>query len=313
MFEDNSRKGYENEQNGSNKDSIVLITERDEDIIKDDVKSNIEEVNSRQNLSKDGKGRKSGKRYTGILGLLILLLVKFKSAILLALPFLKGGIIFAKMGKFAGTFVSMLLTVLIYMQVYGFPFAVGFVMLIFLHEMGHSLMAKHIGLDVSTPMFIPFVGAFIRMKELPTSAMTEAKIALGGPVLGSLAALVCYGFYNLTKDPFFLHLTYVGLMINLFNLIPLSPLDGGRVAGAISPKLWVVGLVIASAVMFWMFSPILLMIVILGAIEAYHLWKEPRPEYYAISGKDRMTMAILYFGLVAILGFGMAAIYHGMV
>jgi hypothetical protein len=76
-------------------------------------------------------------------------------------------------------------------------------------------------------------------------------------------------------------------------------------------KLWVVGLVIATVVMFWMFSPILLMIVILGAIEAYHLWKEPKPEYYAISGKDRMTIVILYFGLVAILGFGMAAIYHG--
>lgn len=282
MFKDNSLKDYE-----------------------------IEEENSEQN--KYEKGRKGSRWYTGILGMLILLLVKFKSAILLALPFLKGGFIFAKMGKFAGTFVSMLLTVLIYMQVYGFPFAVGFVLLIFFHEMGHSLMAKHVGLDVSTPMFIPFVGAFIRMKELPRSAMTEAKIAIGGPVLGSLAALVCYGLYNLTKDSFFLHLTYVGLLINLFNLIPLSPLDGGRVAGAISPKLWVVGLVTATAVMFWMFSPILLMIVILGTMEAYHLWKEPKPEYYAITGKDRMAMVILYFGLVAVLGFGMAAIYHGMV
>ncbi|MEL7657737.1 MAG: site-2 protease family protein [Bacillota bacterium] len=294
MFENNSRKGYENEQDSSNEESMASMpeSERGED---------------------HRKSKKIGKGYAGILGVLVLLLVKFKSAILLALPFLKGGLIFAKMGKFAGTFISMILTVLIYMQVYGFPFAVGFVMLIFLHEMGHSLMAKYEGLDVSAPMFIPFVGAFIRMKELPKSAMTEAKIAIGGPVLGSLAALVCYGFYHLTNDSFFLHLTYVGLLINLFNLIPLSPLDGGRVAGAISPKLWIAGLIIATAVMFWMFSPILLMIVILGAIEAYHLWKEPKPEYYAIPGKDRMTIVILYFGLVAILGFGMAAIYHGMV
>lgn len=279
MFEDDSQNGYENEQESSNRK----------------------------------RGRKIGKGHVGILGVLVLLLVKFKSAILLALPFLKGSLIFAKMGKFAGTFVSMLLTVLIYMQAYGLPFAVGFVMLIFLHELGHSLMAKYEGLDVSAPMFIPFVGAFIRMKELPKSAMTEAKIAMGGPVLGSLAAFACYGLYQITKDPFFLHLTYVGLLINLFNLIPLSPLDGGRIAGAISPKIWIVGLVIAVAVMFWMFSPILLMIVILGAVEAYHLWRDPKPEYYAVLGKDRMTLAVLYFGLVAILGFGMAAIYHGMV
>ncbi len=144
----------------------------------------------------DGKGPenpgKIGKRHAiGILGMLVLLLVKFKSAIMLALPFLKVGIIFAKLGKFAGTFISMLLTVLLYMQVYGLPFAVGFVLLIFFHEMGHSLMAKQEGLDVSTPMFIPFVGAFIRMKELPKSARMEARIAMGGPVLGSLASLLC--------------------------------------------------------------------------------------------------------------------------
>lgn len=265
-----------------------------------------------EDSSENHNGRRFGKGHAGILGVLILLLAKFKSAILLALPFLKGSIILAKMGKFAGTFISMLLTVLIYMQTYGLPFAIGFVMLIFLHEMGHSLMAKYEGLDVSAPMFIPFVGAFIRMKELPKSAMTEAKIAMGGPVLGSLSAFVCYGLYSLTKDPFFLHLTYVGLLINLFNLIPLSPLDGGRVAGAISPKIWIIGLIIAVAVMFWMFSPILLLIIILGAIEAYHMWKDPKPEYYAVSGTDRMTLAIFYFGLVAILGFGMAAIYHGM-
>lgn len=271
------------------------------------------DLNQDPDMGQSQGKKKFGKKQAGILGAMALLAAKFKSAILLVLPFLKGSIILAKFGKFAGTFLSMLVTVLIYMQTYGLPFAVGFVLLIFIHEMGHSLMAKYEGLDVSAPMFIPFVGAFIRMKELPKSAIAEAKIALGGPVLGSLAAFACYGLYHLTKNSFFLHLTYVGLLINLFNLIPLTPLDGGRVAGAISPKIWIIGLVVAVGVMFWMFSPILLMIIVFGAIEAYHLWKEPKPEYYAISPKERMTMVLLYFGLVAILGSGLAAIYHGMI
>lgn len=277
---------------------------------------NTEPLQMEDSLKEDSEYRKEGKfgkKHMGVFGLLVILLVKFKSAILVALPFLKGGLIFAKMSKFAGTLISMILTVLIYMQAYGLPFAIGFVLLIFIHEMGHSLMAKYEGLDVSAPMFIPFVGAFIRMKELPKSAMMEARIAMGGPVLGSLGAFLCYGLYIATKDSFFLHLSYVGLMINLFNLIPLTPLDGGRIAGAISPVLWIAGLIIAIGVMFWMFSPILLLIIILGAIEAYHTWKEPNPEYYSISSAERLTLSFLFFGLVAVLGAGLAAIYHGMV
>jgi hypothetical protein len=154
MFEDDSREGYENGQDGPK------VYENGQD---DSPKA--------ESIKKSGK---FGKGHAGALGLLVLLLVKFKSAILVALPFLKGGLILAKMGKFAGTFISMLVTVLIYMRIDGLPFAVGFVMLIFLHELGHSLMAKYEGLDVSTPMFIPFVGAFIRMKELPKIAMPEA-------------------------------------------------------------------------------------------------------------------------------------------
>lgn len=256
------------------------------------------------------KGAPVAATAVGLVGAVGLLLIKFKSLLFLVLPFLKGGLILAKLGKFGGTLLSMALTVFIYTHTYGLPFALGFVLLIFLHELGHTLMAKVEGLEVSAPMFIPFFGAFIRMKEMPKSALSEAKIALGGPVLGSLAALGCYGVYLMTNSPIFLHLTYTGLFINLFNMIPLTPLDGGRIAGAISPLLWILGLAIAVAVMFWSFSPILLLVIILGVIELVRLWKRPQTAYYEMPSGTRAVLALVYFGLVAILGAGMAAIYQ---
>jgi len=243
------------------------------------------------------------KRNKGIFG--------FFGAILVILSKMKSLIILLKLGKFATTFLSMFLMIWVYAQMYGFAFGVGFVALLFVHEMGHYIAAKVFHLNVSLPLFIPFAGAFINMKEMPQNAEVEAKVGLGGPVLGSAAAFICMLLYYLLKQNIWLALAYTGFMINLFNLIPIRPLDGGRAVTAISPWLWLIGLPIAAVFLFKYFNPILLLILILGISEIIKQFKNPNKEYFKVKPLNRFLFAIVYFGLLATLGFGMVYI-HGI-
>lgn len=230
-------------------------------------------------------------------------------AFLLLLGKLKFVFIFLKLGKLLTTFGSMLVMIVVYAQMYGWGYGVGFVLLIFIHEMGHYFVAKQLKLNVSAPLFIPFVGAFISMKEMPRDAVTEAKVALGGPILGSLGAVLCLLIGNEMGSDFFLALAYSGFMINIFNLIPIHPLDGGRIVSAISPKLWYVGIPVMAFAAIFFFNPIIIIFLILGIIQVYKQWKSPDEEYYNTPSSMRKTFAALYFGLITLLGFGMFYIH----
>ena len=146
-----------------------------------------------------------------------------------------------KLGKLAPAVLSMLLSIGAYALLFGWQYAVGFVALILVHEMGHYLAARRRGLDVGLPTFIPFVGAWIQLKDLPHDAETEAYVGVAGPLVGTLGALACFYLARSNHSPLLLALAYSGFFLNLFNLIPLSPFDGGRVTAAISPRLWLVG------------------------------------------------------------------------
>ena len=241
---------------------------------------------------------KNKKGLWAAFGALIYLLSKFKFLL-----------IFLKMGKFLTTFGSMFLMIWIYGAMFGWKYGVGIVLLIFIHEMGHYLTAKKVGLNVSAPLFIPFVGAFISMKEQPRDAVTEAKVALGGPVLGSLGALFCAALYPLTGQQFWSALACTGFMINLFNLVPFHPLDGGRIVSAISPKMWLVGIPLMVIAALKFFNPILILLLIMGVPQMYRQWKSPNKEYYDTPLQTRIIFASLYFGLITLLGVGMAYIY----
>ena len=134
-----------------------------------------------------------------------------------------------KLGKVLLTSSTMLLSVFTYSFIFGWRYAAGFVALIFIHEMGHFIAARQRGLDVGAPTFIPFVGAWIEMKSLPHDAETEAYVGLGGPVAGTLGAFACYALAYTQHSPLLLALAYAGFMLNLFNMLPISPLDGGRI------------------------------------------------------------------------------------
>src|SRR4029077_2782111 len=150
---------------------------------------------------------------------------KLKFLILPALKFLP---ILLKSGG------TMLLSIGIYATIWGWKFAVGFVVLMFVHECGHLIVAKRFGLKVSAPVFIPFMGAFILLKDQPRNAWMEACVGIGGPMLGSLGALACHSLGEMIDAPVLIALAYSGYLLNLFNLTPVGMLDGGRIVTALS-------------------------------------------------------------------------------
>jgi Zn-dependent protease len=229
-----------------------------------------------------------------------LLLAKFKGLLFLLLKV-----------KFIGTALTMLLSVGAYALLFPVWFAVGIVVLIWIHEMGHVLQLKREGIKASAPMFIPFLGAFVAMKEMPKNALAEARVGLAGPVLGTLGGLGVLGIYAWTQNPLFLGLAYFNFLINLFNLAPILPLDGGRAVGALSPAFWLLGLGVMAALFF--VAPIIFLIVLLGAPELWRRWKTRNtPEgqaYNKIALRHRIMVGTVYVGLLVALALLMAATF----
>jgi Zn-dependent protease len=206
-----------------------------------------------------------------------------------------------------GSMLSMLVMVWVYATIWGLPFAVGFVLLIFVHEMGHALVLRWLGIDAGAPVFIPFVGAVIAMRGVPRNAYVESLVGIGGPALGSLAAAFCLLVGWMTDKPFWYALASTGFLINLFNMIPISPMDGGRIVGVISRWFWAVGYAVGIAVFLKTHSPILFLILLLGLFSLGKTLKGPREGYYDVPNRLRVQMGVAYFGLVVLLTLGMKA------
>jgi len=141
------------------------------------------------------------------------------------------------------TSISMAISIAVYQYMMGWKVAIGFVVLILVHEMGHVIANLAYGLPASAPLFIPFLGAVINLRKMPPNAKVEAIVGIAGPIAGTLGSLVCFGWYLTTRSPLALNLAWFGFMNNLFNLLPVPPMDGGRVAAAISPWIWILGLI----------------------------------------------------------------------
>ncbi len=212
------------------------------------------------------------------------------------------GLKFAKLGSL----LTMLLAVVVYAQFFGWPFAVGFVLLIFVHEMGHALAMRQQGLRAGVPVFIPFVGAVIAMKDLPKNAWVEAVVGIGGPFLGTVGAAITFGLAMAFQSDLLYALASVGFLINLFNMIPLSPLDGGRIVGVFGRWMWVLGYLIAGIVLLVTWSPILILILLMGLMNLKRILKPP-PGYNDVETWRRATMAVAYFAGIGIMVGGMIA------
>lgn len=226
-----------------------------------------------------------------------------------ALSLLKG---LAFVGKFK-VLASMLVSVVAYSWIFGWWYAVGFVLLIFVHECGHVLALRQMGIKATAPMFIPFLGAFVTMKEQPRSVVQEAVSAMAGPVLGLGAAGVTYWLSQVYDSGLLQALAYAGFFINLFNLLPMLPLDGGRVAGALHPAIWGLGLVAAVAFLFYFPSPVLILVVALGVLEMLRRWRAHRRgqtgTYFQVPALVRAQLGGVYLATAALCVWGMEAAY----
>jgi len=214
-----------------------------------------------------------------------------------------GCIAMLKMGPIVMMALSMLISIAVYATAFGLKFALGFVLLLFAHEYGHLVASRVVGLQVSSPIFIPFIGAVIRIKELPLNAKMEANVAIGGPAMGTLSALCCLACYFWTNSMLMLVLSYTACLLNLFNLIPCDPLDGGRIAMAISPRLWWLGSIIIGMLFVYTYNFFVLIILVFSL---FRLWQgnseNDNSLYYHLTVAQRLAVGWWYFGLIIVLG-----------
>lgn len=211
-----------------------------------------------------------------------------------------------KWGKLVTSGGTMLLSLAVYATIWGWRYAAGFIALLFAHEMGHYFAARQRGLDVGAPAFIPFVGAWIALKDKPIDVETEAYVAIAGPVVGTVAALAVYLWARSEDSGLLLAISYAGLFLNLFNLLPISPLDGGRVTAVLSPRIWFVGVPILVALMLYRPSPMLLIVAILATPQLISAWRyDPHaPEnvaYYGVPLQTKLEYGSAYLALAALL------------
>jgi Zn-dependent protease len=247
--------------------------------------------------------RQRARKLLAPLGAAALLAVKFAAklkVVLVALPKL----------KLFTTSASMLVSIAAYALIWGWTFAVGFVLLLLLHELGHVIQLRREGVEASAPMFIPFLGAVIAAKSMGDDAAAEARVGLAGPILGSLATLIPLGIWLATDQEFWQALAYIGFFLNLLNLLPVLPLDGGRAMAAVSPWVWMAGFAGLIALTVFFPNPILLLVLLFGGLETWRRWKARNtPEgrrYHAIPARTRALVALTYIGLAAALAVGVA-------
>jgi Zn-dependent protease len=212
-----------------------------------------------------------------------------------------------KFGKIATTGGTMLLSLAIYATIWGWPYAAGFIALMFLHEMGHFVAARQCGLNVGAPTFIPFLGAWVELKDQPLDVRTEAYVAFAGPVVGTIAAVAVYLCGRWTDSRLLLAIAYAGLFLNLFNLLPFPLLDGGRITAILSPRVWLLGAPLMLGLLFYWPSPILVLIAILALPHILKAWNyDPKaPEnvaYYGVPLQAKLEYGVLYLALTAYLG-----------
>jgi Zn-dependent protease len=210
---------------------------------------------------------------------------------------------------------TMILMIWVYARMWGWQFGVGFVILLLVHECGHLIVARKFGLKVGAPVFIPFMGAFIALKEAPRNAWVESCVGIGGPMLGTVGALACNILGEAFDAPVFTALAWFGYFLNLFNLTPVGMLDGGRIVAALSRWLWIPGFAIL-LYFGWKYPNFIVWLMILASLpRVFSLFRkrtEEEQRYYEVTPGQRWTMSFLYFGLIALLISGMQLASHDL-
>jgi Zn-dependent protease len=216
--------------------------------------------------------------------------------------------------KAVTTLGTMLVSIAAYALAFGWPFAIGFVLLLLVHEMGHVIQLRREGVEASAPIFIPFLGAVIAAKSMGEDAAAEARVGLAGPILGTVGTLIPLAIWLATGSDLWRALAYIGFFINLINLLPVLPLDGGRAMAVLGPYIWIAGILIAVAATVIFLGPfMLLFVLLLGGPELYHRFKNRHSEesrsYHSVPTKTKFAVAAVYLSLAVVLIAGISETY----
>jgi Zn-dependent protease len=264
-------------------------------------------TNKNSTLNSDNHSMEhSSKEKKGVVGTIL-------AAILAAF---KWGILIVSKVEFLGVFLSMVVSIVAYSLIFGWWFAVGFVLLLLIHELGHVVQLRREGVPASAPLFIPFLGAVINMKRLPNNAGAEARVGIAGPIAGTLATLIPLTVYLISGSHLFQGLAYIGFFLNCFNLFPILPLDGGRVMAALSPRMWYVGfasMLVLALLSTYFRGPgnsfILYLILLMGFFELKRRRTRGQGNYFQVPARQRIQLGLLYIFLLLGTGWGTVALY----
>ncbi len=244
------------------------------------------------------------KRIGSMLAAILAAVAKFFTAI-------KGLLLLLPKVKFLTTTGTALISIAAYSLFFGWEFAAGFVLLLFVHEMGHVFQLRREGVPASAPMFIPGLGAVVMMKSLPDDALAEARVGLAGPILGTLGAAVCLVLAEALNSDLLRALAYVAFFLNLINLIPVTPFDGGRAMAAMAPAMWFLGLGTLVALFFITGNYFLLIFLLLGFTDTRRRWRQRKTRsieqaaYYRVAPRHRLYVGAVYIALIVVLVLGM--------
>lgn len=261
----------------------------------------------------EAKQKRTAAKGLGAIGVAIaVFLAKFKALIFVLLN-LKWAVVFLKVFTFGGSFF---ISLFFYALFWGWKFALIFVLMILAHEMGHYVTIRNYGLPAKLPMFVPFLGAYT-VGGVPADLEHDAYIALAGPLTGLGVSAACWAFGYQTHEPLWFAAAYVGAFVNLFNMIPAMPFDGGRIAGALSPLLWVFGFAAFVGLSLWLHVPLFFVLIfgllaLPSAIAGLRGYVDPR--YRTMTTLARVRVGAWYlitlFGLFYIMTISHVAVPH---
>ena len=274
---------------------------------------------SRQPATGNRQPSRFSKFLSGTLLALTVLLVKLKALVFIAFDYLRTYAVNPFEGFGAGQFAvaggSMAVSIAayaIFLRQYPFALIIGFVAIILIHEIGHAIVIRAKGLRAGVMVFIPFIGGAVTLKDQPRSAYDDAQIGLAGPIFGTAASLVFLQVYKWLGQPLYLAIALIGFALNLFNLLPIGMLDGGRISGAVTKWMWVFGGGFLVYKVVHQPNPLVLLILLLAAFQVYaSIVREKNDKaFYDVTLGQRAGIAAAYFILVIFLGHQTYASWH---
>jgi Zn-dependent protease len=179
---------------------------------------------------------------------------------------------------------------------------IGAVLITIIHEVGHAVVIRAKGLRTGIMVFIPFIGGAVTIKDQPRSVYDDAQIGLAGPLAGTFASLAALQIFKWTANPLYLTIALAGFALNLFNLLPLGMLDGGRISAAITKWMWLFGGAALTYKTINQPNALLILVLVLSLFQVYaSIVRENSEEFYRVTGGQRAAIAVAYFALVIFL------------